>query len=90
MCFGCFNVPIEEIQHHNADGSLKSTEGPFWDHKHLHTADELVEQQSCDNLAEARKCLRGVKAAIKAAGLDGRKKPKAKKRPAQQTDLPDK
>ena len=63
------------------DDSIVDSEGPFWDHKHLQTAQELVDQASCGTMAEAKKCIRGVKAAIKTAGLIGRKKPKSKKKP---------
>ena len=86
ICFGCFHVPVEWIQVYRKDGSLDHEEGPYWDHKHLHTAQELFEQGSCDTLKEARACVRGVKQAIKKAGI-GRKKPKPKTKPKQVTEI---
>ena len=88
MCFGCFHTPKGEIVTYTPAGEVEETT-PVWDHKHLYTAQELVDQGSCESLAEARKCVRSVKAAIKAAGLDGRKKSKPKKQPKQTTILND-
>jgi len=90
MCFGCFHTPADEKFTYYTDGRIKSVEGPFWDHKHLHTAQELVDNDSCDSLAQARKCVNGVRTVIKKAGLTGRKKPKSKKRPKQEHTLNDK
>lgn len=81
ICFGCWCVPKTEEMIYGSDDEIIDSEGPFWDHKHLQTSQELVDQESCKTLAEAKRCVHGVKAAIKAAGLTGRKKPKPKKKP---------
>lgn len=69
MCFGCFHTPADEIQHYKEDGSIDYVEGPFYDHKHLKTAVELYDNQSCESLLEAKKCVAGVRKKIKEAGV---------------------
>jgi hypothetical protein len=55
MCFGCFHVPANYIQYYKKSGEVDYEEGPFWDHKHLNNAKELVRDGACDNLSQARK-----------------------------------
>jgi hypothetical protein len=72
---------MDETVNYNPDGSIDSTT-PVWDHKHLNSAQNLVDWGPCETLSQARKCVKAVKEAISKAGLS-RKKPKAKKRPKQ-------
>ena len=68
MCFCCDKVPVETIQHYAEDGSIENEEGPFFDCKHLAKPEELVLQGSAESVAEARKCVLGVKRKINEAG----------------------
>lgn len=79
MCFGCFNVPFREIQLYNDDDTIKETLGPFFDHKHLHKAEEMVEWDMCAKLKEAQICVKAVRAKCK-----GMKKPVTHARPKQE------
>ena len=74
MCFVCFNVPkVWKVTYGEAeDGSEDVWEGPFWDHKHLHTAKELVEDGATDDIAAARKSVAAVKKKITAAKKAGK------------------
>jgi C4-type Zn-finger protein len=69
MCFGCFHTPEEEVQKYDKNGDISEIEGPFYDHKHLKTAVELYQNQTCPTLAEAKKCVSGVRRKIKEAGV---------------------
>jgi hypothetical protein len=90
MCFTCYYVPKIEEQVYNKDGSIKDEIQYPFSHKHLHTPEELAMWGQADNLQQARKSVRAVKKAIKAAGLDGRKAGKPKKKPpSPDTQLPD-
>jgi hypothetical protein len=78
LCFTCYYVPKTEKQTYTDDGSVaEDIELPF-SHKHLHTAEELVDGPA-ETLAQARRSVRAVRAAIKAAKLSRKVKPK--KRP---------
>jgi hypothetical protein len=79
MCFTCFNVPEQEIQKYDDDGNIEEVLGPFYDHKHIHKATDMVEWGICDNLKEARACIKAVKEKCK-----GMKKPITHKRPKQE------
>ncbi len=61
MCFTCWHVPKEEVQNYNEDGTIESIDGPFYDHIHLNSAQELVDQGTADSLKQARKSVRCVK-----------------------------
>lgn len=78
LCFTCYWVPKTEEQIYNADDSIKETKQLPFSHKHLHTAQELVGGPA-DTLAQARRSVRAVRAAIKAANLS--RKVTLKKRP---------
>ncbi len=80
MCFVCYYVPKLEEQIYYKDGTIKEVIDYPFSHKHLHTPEELVGGPA-ETLQIARKSVRAVKAAIKAAGLDGRKKEKPKRKP---------
>ena len=67
ICFGCAAMPKDEVQHYDKDGSITEVEGPFFDHKHLHTAVELLNNGSVESMAEAKKCVAGVRRAIREA-----------------------
>jgi len=79
MCFTCFNVPEQEIQKYDDDGNIEEVLGPFYDHKHIRKATDMVEWGICDNLKEARACIKAVKEKCK-----GMKKPITHKRPKQE------
>lgn len=81
ICFGCYWVPKTMEQIYNEDGSILEEKELEFSHRNLNTPEELFQQGTCESLKEARLCVRSVKAACKAAGLDGRKKGKPKKRP---------
>jgi hypothetical protein len=68
MCFGCFHMPKDEVQKYDKEGNISSIEGPFYDHKHLKTAAELVNDGTVETLAEAKKCVTGVRRKLKEAG----------------------
>lgn len=74
MCFGCANVPKEYIQEYDNDGSVVEQHGPFFDHKHLQTGEELFDAGSTDTLIEAKRCVRGVNRKLKAIGNPALKK----------------
>ena len=88
MCFGCFWTPVEYIQHYDRDGKIESEEGPFYDHEHLATPEELANNSTTSSLEEAQICVRAVKKAIAAVGLRALKKLKLH-RPKQETELCD-
>ena len=69
MCFGCFHMPKDEVQKYDKDGNISEVEGPFYDHKHLKTAVELVENGTVDTIAQAKKCVAGVRRKIKEVGV---------------------
>ena len=68
MCFGCSHVPEEFQQKYDSKGNIGEELGPFFDHKHLATAQELYQQGSTESLSEAQKCVAGVRQKIKEAG----------------------
>jgi len=74
ICFVCFNAPkVWNIVYGEAeDGSEDVLEGPFWDHKHLHTSKELVEDGSTDDIVWAKKSIAAIKKKITAAKKAGR------------------
>lgn len=69
MCFGCFHTPQDEIQHYNKDGSIADVEGPFYDHKHIKTPDQLLLDGAVETIEQAKRCVRGVRKKIKEAGV---------------------
>jgi hypothetical protein len=79
MCFVCFHAPQDEIQHYDKQGSVSSIEGPFYDHKHIKTAQELVEAGTAETLLEAKKSISGVRRKIKEAGIKKLNKLKLKR-----------
>lgn len=81
MCFTCWRVPKDEIQTYNEDDSIKEVKGPFFDHKHLHTAKELHEDGMAETLKQARASVKAVREACK-----GMRKPIAHARPPQEYD----
>jgi hypothetical protein len=74
MCFVCLHIPkIWDITEGKAeDGSEDVWEGPFYDHKHLFTAQELIKEGVTDDLRQAKKSLTAVKKRITAAKKCGR------------------
>jgi hypothetical protein len=67
MCFTCFHVPkIWEITP-SENGSEDKWEGPFFDHKHLCTPQELVEDGVAEDVKLAKKSVAAVKKRITAA-----------------------
>jgi len=74
ICFVCFNIPkVWDITYGEAeDGSEDVWKGPFWDHKHLHTAKELVEDGTTDDIVWAKKAVAAVKKRITASKKAGR------------------
>lgn len=68
MCFCCANVPLEYIQHYTEDGSIDHEEGPFFDCQHLSKPEDLYMQSTAESVAQARKCVLGVKKKIAEAG----------------------
>lgn len=90
ICFVCYWVPKTIEQTYEADGSIKEEISLEYSHRNLHSPEELFHQGTAESLQEAKQCVRAVIAACKAAGLDGRKKGKAKKRPDDpETEIPD-
>jgi hypothetical protein len=69
MCFGCCHAPMDEVQHYDKDGSITETEGPFYDHKHLHSVESMVSAGMVDTETEARKCLAGIRRRIAVEGV---------------------
>lgn len=68
MCFCCANVPQEIEQIYDKEGNIVGQEGPFFDWKHLRTAEDLFDIGSAESLEEAKRCVRAVKRAIREAG----------------------
>ena len=68
MCFGCSFVPKRFVQVYDTEGNVEDELGPFFDHRHLATPEELVEAGTCDTAKEAHKCVSGVRRIIKKAG----------------------
>jgi hypothetical protein len=67
ICFVCFNIPkIWEITPSD-NGSEDTWEGPFYDHKHLFTAEELIEDGVAEDIRRAKKSITAVKKRIAAA-----------------------
>jgi hypothetical protein len=79
MCFTCWHVPKEEVQIYDEKMKIKKIEGPFYDHIHLNSAQELVDEGSADCLKQARKSIRCVKKKCK-----GLKQPIKYKKPKQE------
>lgn len=74
MCFGCAHVPKDYVLEYDKDGNVAEQHGPFFDHKHLQTGEELFDAGSTETLLEARRCVRGVNKKLKAIGKVGLKK----------------
>lgn len=81
MCFGCAHTPKEYEQTYDKKGEILEEFGPFFDHKHLATAQELFEQGSTETLAEAQRCISGVRRRIKEVGAVALKKLRLKQPP---------
>lgn len=79
ICFSCYQVP--KVYNHEFDkkGNIISTEGPFYSHLYLYTAEELLQIGSADSLAQAKKSVEGVAKICKKASLRTLKKLKGKK-----------
>lgn len=67
MCFCCFHVPKDIIEVPQEDGEVDEKE--VYSYEHLSTPDELVLAGAADNLEQAKRCVKGVEAKIKEAGL---------------------
>jgi len=80
MCFGCYHTPKTEKQIYNKDGEIEEVKILPFCYKHLHTATDLYEMGACDTKAQAKKCIAGVRAAIKQAKLP--RKPPVLKKPS--------
>lgn len=68
MCFCCAHVPQQFIHHYDAEGNIAGSEGPFFDHKHVKTPEDLVMEGTAHSLEEAKRCCRGVRRALEEAG----------------------
>jgi hypothetical protein len=79
MCFGCAHVPKEYVQVYDKDDNVVDEQGPYFDHKHLQTPQELFEAGSCETLLEAKRCVWAVKKRLKAVGTVALKKLKLKR-----------
>jgi hypothetical protein len=95
MCFGCAHVPEEFQQKYDSKGNITEEMGPFFDFKHLVTAQELYHQGSTESLSEAQKCVAGVRQKIKEAGGPVKLKKLKLKRPPhdygqEEDDMPEK
>lgn len=67
LCFTCINVPkIWETTYGKAkDGSEDKWEGPFFTHKKLKTAEEMLEDGSVNDIRIAKKSILEIKRSIK-------------------------
>lgn len=79
MCFICFNVPLDEIQHYDEQGNITNVEGPFYDYRHLRSVEEMVSLGIAETEQEARRSLLAVKRKIKEAGVKNLRKLKLKR-----------
>jgi hypothetical protein len=74
ICFICFSVPkVWEIIYGEAkDGSQDIYDGPFYDHKHLYSAQELIENGITNDFKLAKKSVVAVKKKISEAKKRGK------------------
>ena len=68
ICFGCAHTPEDFVHKYTADGSVDTEEGPFFDHKHLRTPEDLFNIGSVATLDAGKRCVRGVRRAISEVG----------------------
>lgn len=66
LCFTCAHVPEDYIQ--RTKNGVTEEVGPLFDHKHLCSAQTLVDIGSAETLTEARRSVKAVREAIKKAG----------------------
>ena len=69
LCFACFYVPKTEREVYNEEGSVVEVIELGYGPAHLHTAKELFDLGPADTMAQARRCVAGVRSAIKEAKL---------------------
>lgn len=86
MCFVCAHVPQDYIQRYHPDGSVSELEGPFFDHRHLTTAEELVQQGTAATLKEAQTSVSAVGKLLREIGVRALDKLKLT-RPQRETEL---
>ena len=65
LCFGCFYVPKTEKEVYNEEGSVVDIIELGYGPAHLHTAKELLDLGPAETMVQARRCVAGVRAAIK-------------------------
>ena len=65
MCFGCAHAPQDFV----FDEDEEEEDGPFFDHKHLYSEEDLYRNGSVKTLEEAKRCLRGVRKKIAEVGV---------------------
>jgi hypothetical protein len=61
ICFTCFCVPKTILQKYDKNGLIAEEIHLDYSIENLHTAKELFEQGSADNLNQAKKCVKSVK-----------------------------
>jgi len=66
MCFTCAQVPEDHVQT-TKDGTTQQA-GPYYDHKHLRSADTLLNIGAATTLSEAKHSVRAVRQAIQKTG----------------------
>lgn len=62
MCFACFSVPKTLKQTLDKEGNIKEQIELEYSIENLHSAQELFDQGSADNLNQAKKSVQSVKA----------------------------
>jgi len=61
ICHTCWCVP--KIWYYQSE--TDTFDGPYFDGDHLYTPEEMMEEGACDNIKEAKLCVKAVKASIK-------------------------
>ena len=69
ICFTCFYVPKTIKQIYDKSGYLIEEKELPYGPKHLHTAQELFDGNIAESMPSARRCVAGVRNAIKASKL---------------------
>lgn len=68
MCFACFHVPLDYITTYDEQGNIAETSGPFFSHRHLNSAEDLLKNGSVNSLREAQNSVDAVKRSCREVG----------------------
>lgn len=68
MCFCCAHVPQDYVLTYDDEDNVINREGPFFDHKHLYTPEELILMGVAKSPLEAQRSCRAVRMKLRDVG----------------------